>query len=49
MVKIDCSAKNENILNTKIIGKIYCFLNFLYQPGLPILEVGIKSDVSIKG
>ena len=39
----------SNVFTDDWFGKLFWSLNLLYQPGLPILEVGIKCDVSIKG
>ena len=38
----------SNIFADYWFSKLFWSLKFLFQPGLPILEVGIKCDVSIK-
>ena len=39
----------SNIFDDDCFSKLFCSLNLLYQPALPILVVRIKCDVSIKG
>ena len=38
----------SNIFADDRQSKLFWSLNLLYQPGLPIVEVGIKCDVSMK-